>query len=148
MTSPTSSTTDDETFAAAVIAYDAAEGTEFVSWWGGNASYGGRWSDGSKPGVASEVIKAWSAAPFLTLLAGAKLYTGTTYKAAPPAGHHTILAQLASGHVEQLAWGDLVGQTIQVIDLTAPAKPPRLRRPSSSQNKRPEITPGRSLTPP
>ena len=117
-------TTDDPAFMAKLIAYDAARGAEFMGLWDTPAftGYPGKITDGSHPGEALEVIKEWGVAPLPTLLAGAKLYTGTAYKAAPPAGYHAVLAQLASGDVEQLAWGDRAGQTIQASDFKAPAR--------------------------
>ena len=122
--SPTAtSSLDDPVYTASVIAYDVSQHVAYFGLWDSNASYaGGRISDGSKPGEALEIIKVWGAAPLPKMLAGASLYTGSDYRAPPPPGYHAVLAQLANGDVEQLAWGDQVGQTIQALDLTAAAK--------------------------
>ncbi len=110
---------DDEAGTASALAYFGAQGVAAVGLWDSNASYAGRISDGSKPGEALEVMKEWSS--LAPILAGASLYTGMAYKVSAPTGYQAFLAQLANGDVEQLAWGDAVGQTLQATDLTAQA---------------------------
>ena len=115
---------DDPYAMAQIIAYDTAHRVEFISLWDAPAftGYPGLLHDGSKPGETLEVLKTWGGGSLPTLLAGSSLYTGTAYKVAAPAGYHAFLAQLADGHVEQLAWGDQAGQTIQAVDLTVAGK--------------------------
>ncbi len=110
---------DDPYFMAKLIAYDVSQNVEWVGLWDNNSGYPGRWADGSHPGIALEVMKEWS--PLSSTLAGSSLYTGTAYKVSAPIGYHAFLAQLANGDVDQLAWGDSVGQTLQATDLTAQA---------------------------
>ncbi len=124
---------DDPTFMAGLIAYDAAQKAEWFGLWDSNASYAGRISDGSKPGEALEVMKEWSS--LAPILAGASLYTGTAYKVSAPTGYHAFLAQLANGDVEQLAWGDAVGQTLQATDLTAQAAVTKVAEPIAAPPK-------------
>ena len=119
---------DDPYAMAQTIALDTAAHVEFMVLWDAPAwtGYPGLLHDGSKPGETLEVLKTWGGGSLPTLLAGSSLYTGSAYKAAPPTGYHAFLAQLANGDVEQLAWGDQVGQTIQATDLTAAAAPAKV----------------------
>ena len=103
---------------------------EAIGVWDSSASYPGTLSDGSKPASALELLKVFGPAAIKTQIAGASLYTGTAYKASAPAGYHAFLAQLANGHVEQLAWGDQAGQTLQATDLTAAASAASAARPA------------------
>ena len=132
-------TADDPVFMHDLIAYDVAQNVVYMGFWDSNASYPGRFSDGSHPGEALEVMKEWGSVA--STLAGSSLYTGTAFKAAPPAGYHAFLAQLTNGDVEQLAWGDQVGQTIQATDLTAPPIPPAIKATGIGQGQTITVTP-------
>ncbi len=116
------STNDRAAYMAKSLAQFQGMGLEKLVIWDSDSGYTGLISDGSQPGTAIELWKVFGPAPIKAQLAGASLYTGTAVKASPPVGYtHAVLAQLANGDVEQLAWGDAVGQTLQATDLTAQA---------------------------
>ncbi len=95
----------------------------WIGFWDYNAGdYNSEVSYGERPGEALEMMKVYGAGAMPTLLAGASAYTGSAYKLALPTNYTIgILAQLASGHVEQIAWGSNPGQVAIMSDLTAQA---------------------------
>ncbi len=113
---------DDAQGEASALDFFIAQGVRWIGFWDSGSAYaGGAFSDGSHPGIALEFLKRFGPAALTPVLADSSVYTGTAYKVSAPAGYHALLAQLVNGDVEQLAWGDAVGQTLQATNLTAQA---------------------------
>ena len=123
---------DDGPLTAAILAYMVKTGATRISWWDfDGGGYNSLLSDGLRPAEMIALCQVYCVSSVANTLVGATAYTGTTIKKDPPTGYRTILALLANGHVEQLAWGDKAGQPLQATDLTV-----KLRRPRRASSPR------------
>ena len=127
---------DDGPLTTTVLAYMVKTGATRISWWDyDGGGYSAMLSDGLRPAEVIALCQVECVNSVASLLVGATAYAGTAYKTAPPSGYCAILAQLANGDVEQLAWGDKVGQTLQATDLTAQAAVTKVAEPIAAPPK-------------
>ena len=94
---------DDAQGEASALAFFAAQNVQWVGFWDSGSAYaGGKFSDGSHPGIALEFLKVFAPGKIPALLAGAAVYTGPITVSTPGLTH--ILVKLASGRLLMIAW--------------------------------------------